>query len=88
MTGKTTYQSLPAWVYSDADFFELERAHIFMKTWQLVCHLSNIPDRGDYYTFDLLSERAFVVRGEDGRVRAFHNVCRHRASKLLKAICQ
>ena len=84
MTGKTTYQSLPAWVYSDADFFELERAHIFMKTWQLVCHLSNIPDRGDYYTFDLLSERAFVVRGEDGRVRAFHNVCRHRASKLLK----
>ncbi|HXV73330.1 MAG TPA: aromatic ring-hydroxylating dioxygenase subunit alpha [Sphingomonadales bacterium] len=76
-------QSLPAWVYHDPDFFALERERIFLNSWQLVCHDSNIPNAGDYVTFDLLGEMAFVVRGEDGRVRAFHNVCRHRASRLL-----
>lgn len=84
MAGEKTYQSLPAWVYSDGDFFELERHHIFMKTWQLVCHVSNIPEPGDYYTFDLLGDRVFAIRGEDGEVRCFHNVCRHRATRLLK----
>jgi len=84
MTGEKTYRSLPAWIYSDADFFELERHHIFMKTWQLVCHLSNLPESGDYFTFDLLGERVFAIRGEDGAVRCFHNVCRHRAARLLK----
>jgi len=55
-----------------------------MKTWQLVCHLSNLPESGDYFTFDLLGERVFAIRGEDGAVRCFHNVCRHRAARLLK----
>ena len=55
-----------------------------MKTWQLICHVSNIPNPGDYYTLDLLAERVFAVRGEDNQIRAFHNVCRHRASRLLK----
>ncbi|MHA1544055.1 MAG: aromatic ring-hydroxylating oxygenase subunit alpha [Alphaproteobacteria bacterium] len=84
MTNVQKYQSLPAWIYSDPDFFELERHQIFMKTWQLVCHVSNIPNPGDYFTFDLMQERVFAIRGEDGEVRTFHNVCRHRASRLLK----
>ena len=83
MKRPSKYQSLPAWVYSDPDFFELERSRIFMKTWQLICHVSNIPNPGDYYTLDLLAERVFAVRGEDNQIRAFHNVCRHRASRLL-----
>jgi phenylpropionate dioxygenase-like ring-hydroxylating dioxygenase large terminal subunit len=48
-----------------------------------VCHLSNIPNRGDYFTFELFSERIVAIRGDDGVVRAFHNVCSHRAAKLL-----
>ncbi len=83
MKRPSKYQSLPAWVYSDPDFFELECSQIFMKTWQLICHVSNIPDPGDYYTLDLLAERVVAVRGEDNQIRAFHNVCRHRASRLL-----
>ena len=74
--------SLPAWIYRDAEFFERERQAIFRQSWQLICHLSDVPRPGDFHTFDFLNEPIFVVRTEQG-VRAFHNVCRHRAARLL-----
>jgi phenylpropionate dioxygenase-like ring-hydroxylating dioxygenase large terminal subunit len=75
--------SLPAWIYSDPGFFELEKQKVFRSSWQIVCHVSDIPRPGDFHRFDFLGESLFVVRGEDGKVRSFHNVCRHRASRLL-----
>jgi phenylpropionate dioxygenase-like ring-hydroxylating dioxygenase large terminal subunit len=75
--------SLPAWIYRDAEFFEAERRAVFRPSWQLVCHLSDIPRPGDYHTLELLGESLLVVRGADGKVRGFHNVCRHRAARLL-----
>ena len=75
--------SLPGWIYWDSEFFELEKQVIFKKSWQLVCHENDIPERGDYQTFDFLNESILTVRGNDGRVRSFHNVCRHRASRLV-----
>jgi len=75
--------SLPAWIYRDPGFFERERQTVFRTAWQVVCHLNDIPAAGDYHTLDLLDERLVVVRGEDGQVRGFHNVCRHRASRIL-----
>lgn len=75
--------SLPAWTYEDSDFFALEREKIFLPAWHLVCHVSDIPDPGDYHAFSLFGELAVVIRGGDGRLRAFHNVCRHRAARLL-----
>ncbi|HEY6640777.1 aromatic ring-hydroxylating dioxygenase subunit alpha [Povalibacter sp.] len=74
---------LPAWIYSDADFFDLEKRTIFRTSWQLVCHLSDIPKLGDYHCFDLLGESVVVVRSSASGIRSFHNVCRHRASRLL-----
>ncbi len=62
--------TLPAWTYDNAEFFDLERKHIFMRTWQLVCHVSEVAEPGDYATLDLSGERAFVIRGQDGRLRA------------------
>jgi phenylpropionate dioxygenase-like ring-hydroxylating dioxygenase large terminal subunit len=76
-------RSLPAWIYRDPEFFAIEREHLFMPAWHLVCHVSDIPHAGDYATFDLLGELALVVRGKDGVIRAFHNVCRHRAARVL-----
>lgn len=75
--------SLPAWTYSDPDFMELERRKVFLPSWHLVCHESDIPAVGDYATFAMLGELAFVARGKDGAIRGFHNVCRHRAARLL-----
>jgi len=74
--------SLPAWLYYDPGFFELERTSIFQTTWQLVCHVNDVPEAGDYTTLDMLGEKAVVLRGNDGEVRAFHNVCRHRAARV------
>src|ERR1700740_497668 len=74
--------SLPAWLYTDQGFFESERLHLFSRTPHLVCHVNDIPNPGDYQTLDILGEKFFALRGADGVVRSFHNVCRHRASRL------
>ena len=81
-TAQPLAQSLPAWLYTDPSFFELEREHLFRHAWQIVCHTSDIPKTGDYQTLDFLDERVVTLRGDDGAVRSFHNVCRHRASRL------
>ncbi|MEA3178857.1 MAG: hypothetical protein QOI59_2380 [Gammaproteobacteria bacterium] len=75
--------SLPAWIYHDAEFFELEKQTIFRQAWQLVCHQSDVPNVGDYHSFDFMGESVITLRGEDGQIRSFHNACRHRASRLL-----
>jgi phenylpropionate dioxygenase-like ring-hydroxylating dioxygenase large terminal subunit len=75
--------SLPGWIYRDQDFFEVEKEVIFRRAWQPVCHVSDIPAAGDYHTFEFLGENLVVLRGEDGEARGFHNVCRHRAARLL-----
>jgi len=76
-------ETLPSWVYTDPEFLTLEKEHVFRRQWLLVGHLGEIPRGGDYMTLDAVDERIFVIRGEDGRVRALHNVCRHRASRVV-----
>ena len=75
--------SLPAWIYRDPEFFELETELIFRPSWQIVCHSNDVPRAGDYHSLEFLGESIIVLRGEDGAVRAFHNACRHRAARLL-----
>ena len=75
--------SLPGWIYRDADFLQAEKERVFATSWQIICHLNDIPNSGDYYTLDFLGEPLVAVRGRDGAVRAFFNVCRHRAARLL-----
>ncbi len=75
--------SLPAWTYSDPDFYAAEMARIFRPSWQVVCHDSDIPAAGDWHSIDYCGESVIVVRGADRVVRAFTNVCRHRGSRLV-----
>ena len=75
--------SLPGWVYHDPSFFKVEMERVIRPSWQIVCHLSDVPAAGDWHSLDLLGESVVVVRGDDAGVRAFHNVCRHRASRIL-----
>ncbi|PQA89337.1 aromatic ring-hydroxylating oxygenase subunit alpha [Hyphococcus luteus] len=76
-------QSLPAWLYYDQDFFDLEREKIFLPAWHLVGHVNELQNVGDYLTFKMFNEIAFVVRDKDGAIRGFHNVCRHRAARMV-----
>ena len=75
-------KTLPAWTYRNDEFYQLETEHIFDTHWQLVCHLNDVKNAGDYATLDLATRRIAVIRDKAGEVRAFHNVCRHRAARL------
>jgi phenylpropionate dioxygenase-like ring-hydroxylating dioxygenase large terminal subunit len=77
-------ETLPAWTYGNAEFHELEKRHLLLANWQVVGHVSELQKAGDYITLDFMGERAVVVRGEDGALRAFHNVCRHRAAAVAQ----
>ena len=74
---------LPSWTYFNEELFELEAEELFRKHWQIACHTSDIPKQGSYITFDLVGERALIIRDEENEIRAFHNVCRHRGSRVL-----
>lgn len=74
---------LPGWAYADADLFATERDHLFVNTWQFVGHESQLPKTGDYLTFELLGERAFILR-DDGEPRAFRNACLARPHALAQ----
>ncbi len=76
------HTSLPAWLYTDQRFFEAERERVFRPAWHIVGHNNDAPNPGDYITLDVLGERVVTLRGEDGVLRSFHNVCRHRAGKI------
>lgn len=76
---------LPGWTYSDPVFFAREMEAVLRPSWQVVCHESDIAGPGDYYLLEFLGESIAVVRGRDGALNAFHNVCRHRGARILDA---
>ena len=76
-------RGLPAWTYHSDALTELEMDRLFRTHWQIVGHVSDVPEPGDYMTLDMVGERALVVRGRDGKLRAFHNICRHRGARVV-----
>ena len=75
--------TLPAWAYHSEEFHALEREHLFEPSWQVACHVSEVPQAGDFVTFEFFGRRGFVVRDGEGVLRAFHNVCAHRAHAVV-----
>lgn len=80
---ETPPQALPARFYTDPDVFRLTRERIFFRSWQYVCHATHLPEVGDYYAFTLLDQDLMVIRGRDGQLRCFYNVCQHRGHTLV-----
>jgi choline monooxygenase len=78
--------SLRAPLYTDASVFAAEKERIFSRTWQVVGHGSQVAKPGDYLTAELMGEPRLLVRGNDGTLRGFYNVCRHRAGLRWKAV--
>jgi choline monooxygenase len=74
---------LPKSWYVDAGMFERERHAVFGRSWLIACHLSDVREPGDFATAELGGHDIVLLRGLDGVVRAFHNVCQHRAHRLL-----
>ncbi len=76
--------SLPARCYTEAGYLEVEKDAIFKRSWQFVCHVEQLRQAGDYLAFALAGQSLFAVRDGEGRLRAFYNVCQHRAHELLR----
>ena len=75
--------SLPGWLYFDPEFFEAEKAAFLRSAPQVVCHESELVEPGEWRSLEYLGESVIVIRGDDGQVRGFSNVCRHRGSRLV-----
>jgi choline monooxygenase len=71
--------TLPAPLYYEAATAAAETEKIFSRTWQVVGHHDQVSRPGDYVTTHLVDEPLLIARGTDAKLRAFYNVCRHRA---------
>ncbi len=72
---------IPCERYHDAEFFELERKHLWPHVWQMACRLEEIPEVGDYTVYQILDHSVLLIRTVSG-VKAFRNACRHRGVRL------
>ena len=77
-------QTMPVWAYTSEEFYQREVKNIFMKVWNFLGRVEQVPDAGDYFAATFAGIPLVVLRGEDGQVRAFANTCRHRGSELLE----
>ncbi len=77
--------ALPARFYTDPRMQAFEERAVFARSWHLVGHVARLAEPGDHVAVDCAGLPVVVVRGGDGALRAFHNVCRHRAGPL--ALC-
>ncbi len=72
--------SLDQRFYTDPDVYELELERIIYRNWILAGHVSEVPEPGDFKVLNVAGESAIIVRGSDGDLKGFANVCRHRGS--------
>src|SRR5262245_29991168 len=71
--------TLPARYYTSPEIYKQEAEAIFFRTWQYAGHASDLPAIGSYITCQILDQNIIIVRGKDEKLRAFYNVCSHRA---------
>ena len=75
---------LPRQAYTSQEFFDLERERLFPRVWFGIGFTSDVPDPGDAIPLMVAGLPIILCRGKDGQLRAFHNVCRHRAALVLE----
>jgi phenylpropionate dioxygenase-like ring-hydroxylating dioxygenase large terminal subunit len=74
--------------YYKPEYVALEKARFWPRVWQMACRAEEIPEVGDYLTYDIADESIVVVRSAPDRISAFHNACRHRGRRITKGCGQ
>jgi len=82
VTGQRPGYALEQRFYTDPAIFELELERVIYRNWILAGHQSEVPEPGDFKVFTVANESAIIVRGSNGELNAFANVCRHRGSRV------
>ena len=82
-TAEESY-TLPARYFFDPGIYQREKELIFFKNWWFVGHVSELPHPGSYLTCQIFDQSILVIRGADNVIRAFYNVCTHRAYELVQ----
>ena len=77
---------LPVAAYTQWDWFEREQEAIFSRTWAYAGFAEDVSEPGAYLSLRAGLNEIFIVMGRDRRLRAFHNMCRHRGTQLLRAV--
>ncbi|APX70411.1 MULTISPECIES: aromatic ring-hydroxylating dioxygenase subunit alpha [unclassified Brucella] len=85
LTGRDPNFSLEQKFYTDPDYYKLDLENIFYKDWLFVGHDCELPKTGSYMTVQIGAYPVIVVRDAQGGIRAFHNSCRHRGSRICSA---
>ena len=86
MNTKTMYHLLPVEAYTSQEWFDREQDLIFSKTWAYAGLMEDVSEPGQYITAQAGRNNLFIVMGRDRRLRAFHNICRHRGTQLIRAV--
>ncbi len=73
-------------VYTDPDLYKEEEEKILRRVWKFVCHVSEIPQVGDYRTHNWTGVPLVTIRGQDDKVRTFVNTCSHRGAKIVRDV--
>ncbi len=76
--------TIPAYWYFDPDIYDREKYRVFYRNWHYACHASQLTEKGSYFTTRIHDQNIFVIRGDDGELRGFHNVCQHRGHELVR----
>ena len=75
---------LSARYYVEPEYFEIDKEKVFYRSWQCVCHVSEVAEAGDYKTFTVVDEDIFVIRENENVLHAYYNICRHRGHPLVE----
>jgi Rieske 2Fe-2S family protein len=86
MKNQKMMHALPVEAYTSKEWFDKEMKHLFSTTWQFAGLVEDVAEPGDYISVQAGLNNIFIIKGRDHRLRAFHNICRHRGTQLLRAV--
>ena len=79
-----TALTLPSRYFFDPEVFQAEKDRIFMSSWHLIGHKSELSEPGQFIVCDVFDQSIVATLGRDGKIHAFHNVCQHRGNRLVE----
>lgn len=82
--GQGSDPRVPIEHYVSRDWHEQEKRHLWSRVWQMACREEEIPNVGNYVTYDICDESVIVIRSSETEIKAFHNVCPHRGRTLTE----